>query len=84
MRRKRKWLCRIISRRWLVCYLVILGMTALWANRTEIVLASIVLLTPRVRKRFREDSETAYRRGRIYPDAVCSRELFGEDDEVIT
>ncbi|WP_303019295.1 hypothetical protein [Parabacteroides goldsteinii] len=46
MRKKKKWLCRIISRRWLVCYLVILGMTALWADRTEIVLASIgALLT---------------------------------------
>ncbi|GKG72936.1 hypothetical protein CE91St1_20790 [Parabacteroides goldsteinii] len=46
MRRKRKWLRRVISRKWLVCYLVILGMTALWADRTEIVLASIgALLT---------------------------------------
>lgn len=44
--KKKKWLCRITSRRWLVYYLVILGMTALWADRTEIVLASIgALLT---------------------------------------
>ncbi len=46
MGKKKKWLCRTISRKWFVWYLVILGMTALWADHTEIVLASIgALLT---------------------------------------
>ena len=46
MGKKKKWLCRTISRKWLVWYLVILGTTASWADRTEIVLACIgALLT---------------------------------------
>ncbi|GGJ81198.1 hypothetical protein GCM10007084_01310 [Parabacteroides faecis] len=37
---------RAISPKWLVCYLVILDVMALWTDRTEIVLACIgALLT---------------------------------------
>lgn len=46
MKRKRMWSHRATSPRWLGCYLVILGLLALWADRTEIVLACIgALLT---------------------------------------